>query len=762
MKQEQGRRNRARHGARQSSRTFGIGCLVAGLHGAALAQQQPSAPAAAPSPAAAASAPVALPPVEITGQRDDDESARRQSTAALIVVGRAEIERYGDASLGELFKRLPGVTVQGSPRRGGSVRMRGLGSGYTQILLDGERVPASFSIDSISPEQVERIEILRAPTAETGTRAIAGTINIITREGSSKRSEDLRLGLGHQSSHVQPSVNWTRNDRDGSLTYNWSLGVQEEPAPRDIDSVSTVTDQDLASGATTFAQRETSHTHERRNRVNLGARLQWRDEQGDGLTLTPLFTHTGTRSEREAQLEQGVGATPALYDHASSNARNRNDQLRLGARWRQSLDENTRLELRANARVSRGTSSSLRDEFDTAGTRLRRLDDQARTHERSLSGGAKLSHEAGDDHQLVGGVEVESARRNDARTTLQDGVPLLLDFGDDLRSRSLRWALYAQDEWTLAPQWTLQAGLRVESITTRGDAGSSAAPANRSRVAAPLLHLLYKPRASDQWRLSLTRSYRSPSLQSLLARPALSTRFPEPGPNLPTAPDRVGNPALRPELATGIDLAYEHYLPGGGMVGASLFHRRLRDVLRTLTTLQTVPWATSPRWLATPGNVGSATTSGIEIEAKGRLDLYWPDAPRVGFNVNASFFRSRVEGVPGPDNRLDEQPKSSLNLGLDYRMRGLPLAFGASWNRVPAYDTRLSDTQSSFTGRKSVLDAYALWTLSETARLRLSVSNAAPIDSESGGSIDAGTLRETSRTVTGTDRAWQLRLELKL
>jgi len=751
MKQAQTRPRRAR---RRAQCSVGVGCLVAGLHASVFAQPAPPAPAA--------SAPAASQSIEVTGRRDDDDATRRQSTAARIVVGRAEIERYGDTNLGDLFKRLPGITVQGSPRRGGSVRMRGLGSGYTQILLDGERVPASFSIDSLSPDQIERIEILRAPTAETGTRAIAGTINIITREGSAKRSEELRIGLGYESGQAQPSLNWTRSDRAGNLAYNWSLGVQDEIAPRDIDSVSTVVDRRLDDGTTEFAQRETSHTHERRNRVNLGGRLQWRDELGDGLTLTPLFTHSSTRSEREARLEQSVGATPALYDHADSNSRSHNNQFRLGARWRQTLGDDTRLELRAGVRDSRATGRSQRDEFDAVGSRLRRLDDESRTRERSASAGVKLSHEIGDDHQLVGGAEVESARRNDARSTLQDGVPLLLDFGDELQARSTRWALYAQDEWALAPQWTLQAGLRVESITTRGDAGSVATTPNRSRVASPLLHLLYKPGARNQWRLGLTRSYRSPSLQNLLARPALSTRFPVPGANLPTAPDRVGNPALKPELATGIDLGFEHYLPGGGVIGASLFHRRLRDVLRTLTTLQTVPWAGVPRWVAAPGNVGNATTSGLELEAKGRVDTLWPDAPRIGFNVNASLFRSRVDGVPGPDNRLDEQPKSSLNLGLDYRLRGLPLAFGASWSRVPAYETRLSDAQLAFQGRKSVLDAYALWTLSDSTRLRLSLSNAAPIDAESGGSIDTATVRETSRSVTRTDRAWMLRLEMKL
>ena len=142
--------------------------------------------------------------MNITGSRPDDVQERRQSTAAKIIIGREEIDRFGDSTLGDVLKRLPGVTIQGRPGRGGAIRLRGLGSGYTQILLDGERVPPGFSLDSISPDQVERIEILRAPTAETGARAIAGTINIITREGYTKRVNDLRLNAAYENGKRQP------------------------------------------------------------------------------------------------------------------------------------------------------------------------------------------------------------------------------------------------------------------------------------------------------------------------------------------------------------------------------------------------------------------------------------------------------------------------------------------------------------------------------------------------------------------------------
>jgi iron complex outermembrane receptor protein len=85
--------------------------------------------------------------VEITGGRPNDVQERRNSTTAKIIVGREEIDRFGDSTLGDVLKRLPGVTIQGRPGRGGAIRLRGLGSGYTQILLDGERMPpASRSI----------------------------------------------------------------------------------------------------------------------------------------------------------------------------------------------------------------------------------------------------------------------------------------------------------------------------------------------------------------------------------------------------------------------------------------------------------------------------------------------------------------------------------------------------------------------------------------------------------------------------------------
>ena len=190
--------------------------------------------------------------MQITGSRADDVQERRNSTAAKIIIGRDEIDRFGDSTLGDVLKRLPGVTIQGRPGRGGAIRLRGLGNGYTQILLDGERVPPGFSLDSLTPDQIERIEILRAPTAETGARAIAGTINIITRGGYSKRVNDVRLTAAYENGKVQPSASWTRNLTAGEFIVNYSLSAFH--IDRDNSSTTTTIDRRLDDGTVTLEQ----------------------------------------------------------------------------------------------------------------------------------------------------------------------------------------------------------------------------------------------------------------------------------------------------------------------------------------------------------------------------------------------------------------------------------------------------------------------------------------------------------------------------
>ena len=337
-------------------------------------------------------------------------------------------------------------------------------------------------------------------------------------------------------------------------------------------------------------------------------------------------------------------------------------------------------------------------EETTAGALSRTLDDRYDIVDRNLLVATKFTRVLEGDHTLVTGIEGETNRRNEQRTTLQDGLPLLVDFGDNVSASSLRFAAFAQDEWSLTPQWAVHAGLRWEGITTQGS-GESADARNRSSVWTPLLHAVWKPEpeSRDQLRFSLTRSYRSPTLQSLIGRPSINTRYPTPGPNTPTQPDRAGNPDLKPELATGIDIAVERYLSGSGLLSANVFVRKISNFMRSQTALEDVSWSPGqPRWVARQQNIGNAMTQGIELEAKARLsEVLGEAAPKVDLRANLSLFRSRVESVPGPDNRIDQQPDYTANVGADYRIPGLPLTLGGNVNWTPAYDTRfdLNDAQ---------------------------------------------------------------------
>ncbi|HSV70676.1 MAG TPA: TonB-dependent receptor [Methylibium sp.] len=785
-------------------RVVGPFALALALFAASAAQAQApavpparpaSAPTAADAPAAApqAAAPDAAAPtagdtpkpaateaspssqrVEITGGRSDTEQ-RRQSTASKIIIGRDEIERQGDATLGEILKRLPGVTLGGPPGRGGTIRFRGLGAGYTQILLDGDRMPPGFAIDSLSPEQIERIEILRAPTAETGARALGGTINIITREGYARKFNDVKLGAQYESDHAGGAFSWTRNDK---LNDDWTLTSSLTASNTKLESFSTVTttDTELASGALTRLSEETSSALERRENLHLSTRAQYQN-QGDVGFLAPFFVASRGHRDRVNTFSQPIGNDPpAPYDHAVLATDWEYSLLRVLGQWRHRLNDGTRLEWRGNGGEGRNHVHTLRNEFDAADSLTGTVDDDARIRDRSLSLGLKASKLLDNDHSLVSGAELEGVRRLETRSNVRNGVPLLTDFGDNLEASTSRTALYAQDEWTVNPHWGAHAGLRWEGITTSGTGENGEQVSNRSSVWSPLLHAVWKPdpKGRDQIRMSLTRSYKSPTLQSLLARPAISFRFPTIGcatdpdcPNTPTSPDFAGNPDLKPELATGIDVAAERYLAAGGLLSASVFVRQISNYIRSVTTLETVSWSPVPRWVSRPQNVGDAWTSGLELEAKFRLSEVMADAPPLELRSNLSFFDSRVKSVPGPDNRLDQQPNMTANLGADYRFRAVPLTLGGNLNFTPGYETRLSEEQTALVGDKLVFDAYALWTFKPGVALRLSANNWAARDYTTGGSLDfesaSGALtRETSRSVATTYVQWQLRLELKL
>jgi iron complex outermembrane receptor protein len=336
-----------------------------------------------------------------------------------------------------------------------------------------------------------------------------------------------------------------------------------------------------------------------------------------------------------------------------------------------------------------------------------------------------------------------------------DDDPLYAASGANLSADTRRLALFAQDEWDITSQWSGYLGLRWEGIRTASDSPGEAVK-NTTSVWSPVLHTVYRIPGSkrDQVRASLTRSYKAPALDDLIAAPSFVSD------NHPTRPDRTGNPNLKPELATGIDAAYEHYLGKSGLLSASAFVREIDNLMRRQTSLQ--PTSIGPRWVSTPMNIGHARTSGVELEAKFQLAELLAGAPDLDLRANYSRYWSSVDDIPGPDNRLEQQARQTANVGLDYRVKAVPLTVGGNLNWTPLTLVQSSVNERLATGMKRQLDLYGLWKFSANTQLRISGNNLLPRRYESARVVETDGMVQALETWRRTYTTLGLRLETKI
>lgn len=693
--------------------------------------------------------------VEITSGRDNDTQQRRESTAGKIVIGREEIEKQGDATIGEVLKRMPGITLGGVPGRGGGIRMRGLSAGYTQILLDGQRVPPGFSIESLTPEMVEKIEIYRAPTAETGAQAIAGTINIITREGRKGMPSELKVGSTWQGGYYAPNASLVQYHDSERWSANYTLSFNQYAAPD--HSESDLTRHEIVAptnNARDTTRQRVSNSHYGRDGVNATARLQFKGDPGESLTLMPFVGVSRGSTAGQLIVDQtSTGQSPLTNGSTTANTQNDNHFAiaRMNGQWRRKLTADSNVEWKFNAGGWNSRTDYTQNALNTG--LLPTYGEQSDIKDRSGSVGGKYTNVMGGGHQWVSGAEVETVRRTQVAVNNITG----LSGSADLHASSMRYAIYSQDEWQLTPNWSSHLGARYEGLTTQGNT-STGDVTNRNSVFTPLLHAMWRPNpdSRDQVRMSLTRSFKTPSMPTLLAR-----RTYVPVANADTSPtyaDSVGNPNLKPEIATGLDVAAERYLPQGGVLSASAFHRRVQNLIRSVTSFEN----SSQRWVSSPQNISEAVTEGFEFEAKFRLDQMVPDALPIELRNNLSFYRSRVLSIMGPDNRLDQQPAMTANVGGDYRMRSLPLTVGGNVSYNPGYTTRTSDVQWYTVSQKRVIDVYGLWRVDNNTSWRLTLSNLDPRYYNTTSLYNTPSFVENNNTRNQSWTNVQIRLEKKL
>jgi iron complex outermembrane receptor protein len=179
-------------------------------------------------------------------------------------------------------------------------------------------------MEQISPDQVERIEILRAPTAETGTRAVAGTINIVLREPLKLKSDEWKFGVQEERNRYSPNLSWSRNDSFSETgNYNFTLSLNRNDQLTDNRSSSVFTN--LTTGLPTLPQQNTTSSSDaQRDAVYLSSRVQWRLGAGELFSLQPFIVFHKNRSRTLGTLEENPVNNGTPYSTSLSDSDTRN------------------------------------------------------------------------------------------------------------------------------------------------------------------------------------------------------------------------------------------------------------------------------------------------------------------------------------------------------------------------------------------------------------------------------------------------------
>jgi len=142
------------------------------------------------------------------------------------VITMREIENKNACNIYEALEGMPGVRVENQCQYCNftMVRMQGLGAEHTQILINGQPVysglAAVYGLQQLSTVDVDQIEVIKgAGSALYGSSAVAGAINIITKEPSFEPSTKVDLQFGSYNTNKYSVSSSLRNEK-GNISVN--------------------------------------------------------------------------------------------------------------------------------------------------------------------------------------------------------------------------------------------------------------------------------------------------------------------------------------------------------------------------------------------------------------------------------------------------------------------------------------------------------------------------------------------------------------
>lgn len=607
--------------------------------------------------------PQRLDTVVIRAERTLEE--RFSATGSRVTVNRNDIEQMGADTVADVLRQLPGVQTSGGASGNLEIRMRGMDRNATQILIDGQRTgsgraSAQLPFDQLPADMIERIEVLRSPSAEY-SGAAGGTINIVMRDASVRPETNLRVtdqhAFGRDGGQLFFSKTGPLNaapakgEREQAASagkplplflpwsYFLSVGANERLWGSDLHRDTATT-----SGTLTAADdRLRGLTRELTVMPRLNGRLSARD--------TVILRGTLLASETASRLDstlagQAAGGTPLAGGTRETGEFHR-QMMQVRGDWTRRL-EASRLELRLSGERSGERQNRARTTGLDSGAGLVEVASLFgdRRSERSAQAALKLTGTEG-AHIWMGGIEYE-VRRLDVDTSSEIvGQPAAERNFESVLARRVIWG---QNEWGLPANTTLTAGLRGESIAriTRYD---GLRQDDQQTQLQPSLHT--RTPLADGWqiRTNLARTRRIPALTDTIERVVPSW-----GGNSPSRPDTIGNPALKVESTLSLDTGVEKRLAAGGQAGLNVFVRSIDDLIIRRTT------EVDGRWLQRPENLGSALVWGVESDLK--TDLRALGAAGWNFSLNGSLLQSRLKDDLGYSGRIPGQAHYLLNVNV--------------------------------------------------------------------------------------------------
>lgn len=600
-------------------------------------------------------------------------------------------QRFEPVSVGEMLKRVPGVTFTSDVLEYDGVQMRGLPAGYTQVLINGRRAPGgesdrSFFVDRIPAELVERIEIVRSPRADQPSDGIAGTLNVVTKESATFQGGFAKGGLLiNQDGGVRPSGALAYAGKLGEATSFWAaVNYQERRNPKKKVSLrfdnftdgardktnsvfnNTELQQDTRDGTDISGNAEITHEFAGGGRLRVGGFIVDTDRNEDETSLTYEggdldFDEVATQHEEISQQTYAITADVQIPLGAV--------ELGIAGGWN-------------GFRDSTLTTAHEGGEEDLSDLEITEIDDLD-TKDDEYTGTISLTYGTDTSLRIKGGVDLLSKTRDgsDIVTEFEDGEAddEEIDPAVNFRIKEKRYDPYIRLTYEPSDALSVDAGVRYE-ITRRTGINDGETTRYNTESLNPSLSLRYALTSVDAFRASVARTQRRPNYD--LISPYEQEENPADG-DITT-----GNPDLKNERAWGVDVGYERSLGSRGIFGVNFFYRHIKDLIELTATGEDVTdteededtgeeteVVTGSYYM--PRNIGDGDVWGMEIDFSAPLTVL--GLPDTGIFANYTYLDSEtVDPFTGEKRRFNAQPHHVYNIGFIQTVKSVDASFGAT------------------------------------------------------------------------------------